>query len=335
MNAPSGLPRRPRGRPSVAAQECYEEEAQAFCQRILEIRSTLDFAVSARGWCYILEGRHEITKGDFAAAERLINDCRKNGSLPLDICAVDDSRTADGIQQIDETTPEEEAESWIDHVREHAAKRYTPFAFWEDLDVYVEMAVEKIDLKSLFAPSCAEFHMPISNCSGWNDINGRAAMMERFSDWESRGKKCVLLYCGDHDPGGLNISGFMHSNLHDLSGAVGWDPDHLTVDRFGLDYDFIEANGLTWIENLETSSGGRLDDPKHKDHLKPYVQNYIKRFGVRKCEANALVVRPEAGRALCRQAILRWVPENAPKRYARALARVRAELQAEIDRLLP
>jgi len=42
--------------------------------------------------------------------------------------------------------------------------------------------------------------------------------------------------------------------------------------RFGLNKDFIERNRLTWIDNLETSSGKRLDDNKHNDHNKPYVQ---------------------------------------------------------------
>ena len=47
--------------------------------------------------------------------------------------------------------------------------------------------------------------------------------------------------------------------------------------------------GDVWINNLETASGKRLDDPKHPDHKKPYVQDYIREFGVRKREANALV----------------------------------------------
>ena len=74
--------------------------------------------------------------------------------------------------------------------------------------------------------------------------------------------------------------------------------------------DFIEANGLTWIDNLETSRGKSLADPKHPDHFRPYVQSYLKRFGARKVEANALVARPEAGRELCRQAIRWYVPSR-------------------------
>ena len=87
--------------------------------------------------------------------------------------------------------------------------------------------------------------------------------MHRFEEMEDAGKQCVLLYCGDHDPGGLAISDFLQSNFEDLSDAVGWFPDNLIIDRFGLNYDFIEENNLTWIDNLETSSGGRLDDPRH------------------------------------------------------------------------
>jgi hypothetical protein len=114
-------------------------------------------------------------------------------------------------------------------------------------------------------------------------------MMRRFAAWEAKGKQCVLLYCGDHDPGGLRISEFIHSNFADLTGAVGWSPEHLIIERFGLDYDFIVAQALVWIENLETGSGKfPLNDPRHPDHFKPYVQSYLRQFGARKCEANAL-----------------------------------------------
>jgi hypothetical protein len=160
-------------------------------------------------------------------------------------------------------------------------------------------------------------------------------MMRRFANWEAKGKQCVLIYCGDHDPGGLQISGFIRSNFNDLIGAVGWSPEHLIIERFGLDHDFIIAQGLTWIDNLETSSGKfPLDDPRHPDHRKLYVQSYLARFGAQKCEANALVTRPEAGRELCRQAILRHIDLNAVHEYERQLAEAREELRLEIRRQL-
>jgi hypothetical protein len=125
-----------------------------------------------------------------------------------------------------------------------------------------------------------------------------------------------------------------HKNLEDLARAVGWSPHNLVISRFGLNADFINRLGLTWIDNLETSSGQRLDDPRHPDHNKAYVQDYVRRFGPRKCEANALVVAPDVGRDLCRRAILEHVPAEAPESYADRLEIERDQLLVAIRRLM-
>jgi len=159
-------------------------------------------------------------------------------------------------------------------------------------------------------------------------------MMRRSAEREAQGKQCVLLLCGDHDPGGLLITETMRKNLEDLEGAVGWSPANLVISRFGLNADFINRLGLTWIDNLETSSGKRPDDPNHPGHGKAYVQDYIRRFGARKCEANALVVRPEQGRALCRRAVLEHVSAESAERYRALIAIERERLREAIWRLL-
>ena len=147
--------------------------------------------------------------------------------------------------------------------------------------------------------------------------------MRRFADWERRGKQCVLLYCGDLDPAGLHISDLIQNNLSDLSPAVGWSPDNLIIDRFGLNYDFIQDNNLTWIDNLETSgkdengNARRLDDPEHNDYGKPYVKNYLETYGVRKVEANALMSNIAAGRQMCEEAILKYIDRDGIEVYKR------------------
>jgi hypothetical protein len=228
---------------------------------------------------------------------------------------------------------DQEVDNWLYTLRT-AHESYTPFSFWDDLNVYVEVAVEKLDLRNLFEPVCRQFRVPITNFKGWSDLNSRAAMMRRFEEHENAGRKCVLLVCGDHDPGGLLITNTLHKNLEDLVYAVDWSPINLVIRRFGLNADFIEANGLTWIDNLETSSGGRLDDPRHSDHRKPYVQEYIREFGVRKCEANALVVAPQAGRQLCRDAILQYIPAGAVEDYESRLSDVRQEFRTALREAL-
>jgi len=64
------------------------------------------------------------------------------------------------------------------------------------------------------------------------------------------------------------------------------------------------------------------------------VQDYIEQFGIRKCEANALVVVPAVGRELCRDAILEFVPAKAPARYRSKLDRERAKLREAIHQQL-
>ncbi|EFM62192.1 terminase large subunit / phage terminase [Brucella sp. NF 2653] len=183
------------------------------------------------------------------------------------------------------------------------------------------MAVEKIDLKSLFAPVCAEYRVPLANMRGSSDINSRAAMMRRFAKHEAEGRQCVLLYAGDHDPAGLRISDFLHKNLADLSNAVGWNPERLIIDRFGLNADFIHRHGLTWIDNLETGSGGKLDDPRHPDHRKAYVQDYGPRHpdGSRIVKTVVLLL-PRGNRKTSLAAALALLHTIGPERIAQGEA---------------
>ena len=71
------LPRRGRGRPTPEADAEYQGQLECWCAAFLKINSRLDFKVSSRGWCYILE-EHGLAKGDFDDAQKLINNCRKS-----------------------------------------------------------------------------------------------------------------------------------------------------------------------------------------------------------------------------------------------------------------
>jgi hypothetical protein len=324
------LPVASKGRPTPAVKAAYEKAVEAWCAAIVELGSRLDFKVSTRGWCYLLEP-HGLAKGDFDKAERLITACRKSGKLPLDICAEDASREFDGLEQLDAADVQREAASWIDVVQ-RAHRTYAPISFWTDQPYYLLLLVEKIDLKSLFADICDRFHIPRANAKGWTDINCRAEMMRQFKAAEQCGQIPVLLYCGDLDPAGLQITDCLRKNMEDLADVVGWDPQHLVIDRFGLNADFITRHGLTWIDGLGTGSGMDLTDSEHPHNDKAYVQDYLALYGPRKCEANALVANPDAGRQLMRDAIAKYLPEDAPERYEQSMAPYREPLRLEIIR---
>lgn len=63
-------------------------------------------------------------------------------------------------------------------------------------------------------------------------------------------------------------------------------------------------------------------------------KSYLAQFGARKVEANALVVRAEAGRELCRQAILKYVPEDEPRDYQARLKSHQHAVRDEVYRQL-
>jgi len=320
------LPVSRQGRRSRVQQAKEAAEYDAVIQRLLEIRSRLDFTPCTRGWCYLAENDGLITKGEFKKLQGLLGDWRKSGRLPLDFCASDEKRAPVNLEDLDLDDPATYAESFV-KVAAECHKHYEPISLWSFQPFYIEMAVEKSDLRTLFGPVCAEYHVPVWNASGWSDINSRADLMKRFQEHNAARRHCILLYCGDFDPAGLHISQKIRENLMDLEPAVGWSPDEyrLTINRFGLNEDFIEANNLLWVDGLETGSGKyKLDDPRHPDHNKPYVQDYLKQYGAKKVEANALVAHFEAGRQLCRETIERYIVPDGIRRYQ---ARLRVERQ--------
>jgi hypothetical protein len=65
------------------------------------------------------------------------------------------------------------------------------------------------------------------------------------------------------------------------------------------------------------------------------VQSYIQQFGARKCEANALVVAPQAGRQLCREAILEHIHPDDVTSHNNRLMEARARLQQALREAIP
>lgn len=284
-----------------------DHELLLFAEELIKIDKNTGFKVSGRGWCYQLEGLGIITKGEFNRIQNLINECRKNGYLPIDFVAEEDARKFKGVWEPEEGSMQDYIHGWIEATL-NAGDLYNP-NFWDGEKYYIQMLVEKVDLVTLFKPICEEYYIPIATSKGWSSILQRAEIAKRFSEMEKTGHIPILLYAGDHDPVGIGISNFLMKNFIDIENGTKWRPNNLIIDRFGLNYDFIIENNLSWINNLETGSG------KNANENSPMVQEYIEKYGRRKCEANAIVVNPNAGRALCRIAIEKYLGNAVLDRF--------------------
>lgn len=300
-----------------------------FADLMIQIQEQIGFKVSSRGWCYISEQAGYIDKSQFDKVENAINRCRKEGLLPVDFVAEEDSRAFKGVEKPTEGTVNDTLRWMLSDVL-NGSKYFTP-DWWAGEQYYIQMVVEKIDLKTLFQGICEEYHIPIANAKGWQSILQRAEYAKRFKMAEDMGLKCVLLYCGDHDPDGGRISDTMRKNIDDLKDVVwtdgeeGYDPSDLEIIRFGLNYDFIIKNNFTWIDNLITGGGLDLSSPKHRNYKLPYVQNYLKTVGARKCESNVLVTKPQEGYDLCRKSIEDILGSDALSRFTKKREHVDAE----------
>lgn len=321
-----------------------DDELRLFADELEKLRERIGFKISARGWCYQCEQLGLINKAQFDIVENLINGCRKSGVLPVDFTAEEEARKFSGVEY---PTGQEPADFYYSYLRatDRAEDYYTP-DWWDGEEYYIQMVVEKIDLKTLFEPVCEKYHIPICTSKGWSSILQRAEYTKRFKEAEENGLKCVLLYAGDFDPDGLRISDKLRKNLYDVqnirwsNGDDGYDPTDLIIDRFGLNKDLIDKLGLTWIDNLATQGGylakmenggivqGRTKNGKpHPNFYLPYVQDYLKNYGVRKCEANAIVPRPDEARELCEEAIENYLGDDALERFTKRKEKVVKKLR--------
>jgi len=315
---------------NIFEEKATDENLKRFAQQLIELSEQIGFKVSARGWCYQLETSRLINKDQFDRVENVINKCRKKGILPIDFVAEEEGRQFSGVEIPQTESPLVYLKEYIEAPL-NCHRWYTP-DWWDGEEYYIQMLVEKIDLKTLFEPVCRKYHIPIATSKGWSSMLQRAAYANRFKEAEEKGLKCVLLYCGDFDPDGVRISEFMKSNLVDIqdvtweNGNEGYNPKNLIIQRFGLNYDFIQRHKLTWIDNLITGSKKNLASPSHKNFKMPYVQAYIKKFGIRKCEANAIVPMPKEARKLVEDSILSFLGRKATARFDAKMELVKTEM---------
>lgn len=290
----------------------YEGKLADFASKIKEIdaKRTKRVKYSSRGWCYLLEGLKLIHKGEFNSAQKATNDCRKIGLLPIDFVAEDQDMTRRIKGIIEASTPAVlllDIKSDVSRFLNELPSRTTDY--WKGEKYYVMMCVEKGDLLSVFKPICDEYHVPIVSSKGWAPILLRSSIAKLSQKAETNGVTPVLLLFYDHDPAGIKITDTFRKNLEDCERGMGWSPDSIIIERFGLNKSDIDKYNLMWIDNLKTGSGRESRDWRYKE-----------KYGERKCESNALFkndVTLRAGEEICRKAIEKYYGADAKERFKR------------------
>lgn len=327
--------------PATGSLHVRKQARREMGEAIEHLSHESGYKFGPRGWAYYAEGLGLITKGEFARFEKLLTDMRKDGELDPDVIEPDASRMATEVADFTASyeSPEERAQWAIDDISDNLrtwATAYHQTGYWDGAECYVEMIVEKKDLVQIFRSTADRYNVRITNGKGDTDIHTRLAMLKRFRDHTEAGRRCVLLAVGDHDPKGLHIVEGLHRTIMSCANIKGldWDEPEFEVINIGLTERQIDDLGLMKIGNLETGGGRDLSDPRHPDHFKSYVRDYIARFGVWKCEANALVGNPQGAEALLENSINRFIPAHHPREVELRNEPGQAAVREEISRLV-
>ncbi len=318
-------------------KKMYAKDRLELVEVLKDLQSKIDFRVSARGWCYAMEQEGYVTKSQFNKVEEAINTCRKEGILPVNFVAEEDARAFAGVEKPTGETIKELLRRMLYDVL-HGYNHFSP-DWMEGESYYIQVLVEKVDLKTMFAPVCKDYRIPIANAKGWSSVLQRAEYARRFQEAETQGLKCVLLYCGDLDPDGLRISDAIRKNLQQISDVKwsdsvrGYDPKDLIIERVGLNYDFVIQNNYSWIDNLITGTGKNLANKKHPNFKYPYIQNYLRTIGERKCESNVMITTPDIARQLLRTAIEKYLGVDAVTRFQEKRQVIQDLYQSELEQL--
>jgi hypothetical protein len=80
------------------------------------------------------------------------------------------------------------------------------FSLWDDQDSYVEVMVEKQALEGVLLPVCRSLDVPFTANKGYSSSSAVYEASKRYLAKAEEGKELYVIYLGDHDPSGIDMS---------------------------------------------------------------------------------------------------------------------------------
>lgn len=312
------MPRSGRGK-KIGSKRYNTEfvpEMRQFVRWMESVRNALGTAPVCRTWLYIFEEMGWINKDEFEWAITWLSDMRKKHCLiPIHLIGKDVSRPVSSYGFVEEAaTAYESFQQSMRATLDYTS--YRPHDYWDYQRYFPVVWSEKLDIIKMLSSVIPAQVVHLAG-KGWADINSRAQVIDLCKEAQlEKGLIPVILYLGDLDPAGVNISNNLRKNLKDLEEAMDWDgADDIRIVRVGLTEEFVDLHNLPWVDNLITASKKDLADPRHKDHNKDYVQDYIRKYGVRKCEQNAMVLCVEESKELLRRHLYNFLNVDGEKQW--------------------
>lgn len=180
---------------------------------------------------------------------------------------------------------------------------------WEDQPVHVEVMVEKDALSGVLEPVCRDLDIGITANKGYSSSSMMYVIGKRFQRMAGMGKDVCVLYLGDHDPSGIDMTRDVFERIELYSRGS------IEMVRLALNMDQIDM----WQppENPAKESDSRFS-------------SYVDLYGSSSWELDA--VEPSILANLVRTAVLERRDEKLWKKAIRSEDKMRDELREFADR---
>jgi hypothetical protein len=272
----------------------------ALINQILSIYNAQGFRLSLRQLYYQLVARGHIPNDQrtYKNIGNLVSNARQAGRI--DWYMIED-RGRDTMRRGHWDSPAQ--------IVEAAARQFT-IDKWDDQPYHIEVMVEKDALSGVLEPICHELDIAITANKGYSSSSTMYDIGKRlYREHTINRKKITVIYLGDHDPSGIDMTRDVQERLAMYSRL-----DCIEVIRLALNWNQIEL----WRppENPAKETDARFE-------------GYAKKFGTKSWELDA--VEPAQMATIIRQAV---ETRRDDRKWAAALARetdMKAELQAFVD----
>jgi hypothetical protein len=138
---------------------------------------------------------------------------------------------------------------------------------WSNSPYHVEVMVEKDAIEGVVGPIAARYDCPFTSNRGYSSITAQRDSGLRLRRAMNEGKDVVVLYVGDHDPSGIDMTRELEYKLELFSGGG------ITMKRLALNMDQID-------EYEPPPNPVKLNDSR--------AAGYVEQFGDDSWEVDAL-----------------------------------------------
>lgn len=173
------------------------------------------------------------------------------------------------------------------HIIRSAARQYR-LDRWANQDYYVEVWCEKEALASVLEPPSLDGHIRYLSNKGYSSSTAMYDGAQRLFQAIQQGKTPVVLYFGDHDPSGIDMSRDIRERLQLMTYGA-----EIEVRRLALNFPQV-------VQYNPPPNYAKTTDSRY--------QEYIDLFGVESWELDAL--EPQVLNALVESAIREYLDQD-------------------------